>query len=275
MTSQQKTILIILALVNGLCFCCGLPIALLILSGDSLGMTTAFAPEPSTTPTKPAPTPSSTLTPSPTPRATATRVIPLLVTPVLTPAEPGWTLYPLPQERFAISVPTSWVAQNFDPATLASLMQKVQEKNPQYAKTLGSQAPQMAATGIKFIAIDLTPQPDASNFATNLNVIHHAIPQAVTMDNYISTNVKQLEDSGVAKSINHRRIKLPAGDAEELRYIATMVISGSEKTQIAITQYLILHSREGYVLTLTTDPKLDAKYFPTFEKIAKSLQWTQ
>ncbi len=275
MTSQQKMIVIILALVNGLCFCCGLPIAILIFSGDSSGLTTAFLPAPSATPTKPPPTFPPTLVPSPTPQATATRVVQAPPTPVLTPAELGWTLYPLPQEGFAISVPTSWAAQNFDPATLASLMQKVQEKNPQYAKTLGSQAPQMAAAGIKFIAIDLTPQPDAPNFATNLNVIHLAIPPGVTMDNFVNTNVTQLESSGVTKSINHRRVKLPAGDAEELRYIAAMAISGAEKTQIAITQYLILHNRDGYVLTLTTDPKLDAKYFPTFEKIARSLQWTQ
>jgi len=95
------------------------------------------------------------------------------------------------------------------------------------------------------------------------------------MDSYVNTNLKQLQDSGVAKSFPHRRIKLLAGEAEEIRYTAAMAITGTEKTQIAITQYLILHNREGYVLTLTTDPKLDAKYFPTFEKIAKSLQWTQ
>jgi hypothetical protein len=276
MTSQQKKILIVLALVNVLCLCCGLPVALfLMLGNDSAGTPAAFLPEPSVAPTKPAPTLLPTPLSSPTPQATATRVIQAPPTPVLTPAELGWTLYPLPQEGFAISVPTSWAAQNFDPTTLASLMQKIQEKNPQYAKTLGSQAPQMAAAGIKFIAIDLTSQPEAPNFATNLNVMHLSIPQAVTIDNFVSTNLKQLESSGVAKSINHRRIKLPAGDAEELRCTATMVISGSEKTQIAITQYLILHNREGYVLTLTTDPKLDAKYFPTFEKIAKSWQWTQ
>jgi len=154
-------------------------------------------------------------------------------------------------------------------------MQQVQEKNPQYAKTLGSQAPQMAAAGIKFIAIDLASHPEAPNLATNLNVIHHSISQSVTMDNYVSTNLKQLEDSGIAKSITHRRVKLPAGEAEELRLTVTMVITGAEKMQVATTQYLILHNREGYVLTLTTDPKLDAKYFPTFEKIAKSFQWTQ
>jgi hypothetical protein len=90
-------------------------------------------------------------------------------------------------------------------------MQKVQEKNPQYAKTLGSQAPQMAAAGIKFIAIDLTPQPDVPNFATNLNILRHAVPASVTMDKYVSENLKQLEASGVAKSITHRRVKLPAG----------------------------------------------------------------
>ena len=275
MTSRQKTILIILALVNGLCFCCGLPVVFLFLSGDSSGMTTAFLPEPSATLTLLAPTPTRTPLPSSTPQATATRVIQTPTSLPLATAESGWTLYPLSQEGFAVSVPSSWAAQNFDPATLASLMQQVQDKNPQYAKTLGSQAPQMAAAGIKFIAIDLTPQPDAPNFATNLNVIHNAVPQGVTMDSYVNANLKQLQDSGVAKSITHQRIKFPAGEAEELRYTAAMAITGTAKTPMALTQYLILHNREGYVLSFTTDPKLDAKYFPTFEKIAKSLQWTQ
>ena len=95
------------------------------------------------------------------------------------------------------------------------------------------------------------------------------------MDSYVNTNLKQLQDSGIAKSMTHQRIKFPAGETEELRYTAAMAITGTAKTQMALTQYLILHNREGYVLTFTTDPKLDAKYFPTFEKIAKSLQWTQ
>ena len=275
MTSRQKTILIILALVNGLCFCCGLPITFVFLSGDSPGMMTAFLPAPSATPTKPAPTLTLTPLPTSTPQATATRVIQPPTSLPLATADSGWTLYPLPQEGFAVSVPSSWAAQTFDPATLASLMQQVQEKNPQYAKTLGSQTPQMAAAGIKFIAIDLTSQPETPNFATNLNIIHQAVSQGVTMDSYVNTNLKQLQDSGVAKSITHRRIKLTAGELEEIRYTAAMAITGTEKTQMALTQYLILHNREGYVLSFTTDPKLDAKYFPTLEKIAKSLQWTQ
>jgi hypothetical protein len=275
MPSQQKVILIVLALGNGLCFCCGLPAAILSLSGGESFGTIALLPEPSTTPTKPPPTPSMTPLPTATPRPTATRVLRLPATPALTPAESGWTLYPLPQEGFAISVPSSWAAQNFDPSTLASLMQKVQEKNPQYAKALGSQAPQMAAAGIKFIAIDLTVQPEAPNFATNLNVMHHAASEGTTLDSYASTNVKQLQDSGIVKSLTRRRVKYPAGEAEELRYTAAMAISGTEKTQMAVAQYLMLRNREGYVLTFTTVPALDTRYFPTFEKIARSWQWTQ
>ena len=95
------------------------------------------------------------------------------------------------------------------------------------------------------------------------------------MDSYVNTNVKQLQDSGVAKSITHRRIKMPPGEVEEIRYTAAMAITGTAKTQMALTQYLILHNREGYVLSFTTDPKLDAKYFPMFDKIVRSLQWTQ
>ncbi|MBM3131160.1 MAG: hypothetical protein FJ009_21365 [Chloroflexi bacterium] len=272
MTSQQKLIVYVLVLANILIFCCGLPVAIWFML-PSEDQTIASAPTPAL---KAAPTFPPTAIPSPTlPPTTATRVIPLPATPVLTPAEPGWTLHSLPQDGFAISVPTSWAAQPSDPAALASLMRQVQEKNPQYAKVLGSQAPQMAAAGIKFIAIDLTPQPEAPNFATNLNVLRHTIPSATTFDAYVNTNVKQLQDSGIAKSITRRRVKLPAGDAEEIRYAAAMAITGAEKTQMALTQYLLVRNQQGYVLSFTTDPKLDAKYFPLFEKIVRSLQWTQ
>jgi hypothetical protein len=271
MTSQQKLIVIVLVLINALVFCCGLPVAIwwMLPSEDQ---PIASAPSPAL---KAAPTFPPTAIPSPTLlQPTATRVIPLPATPVLTPAETGWTLHPLPQEGFAISVPSSWAAQPFDPATLASFMQKVQEKNPTYAKALGNQAPQMAAAGIKFIAIDLTTHPESPNFATNLNVLHHAAP-TMTFDTYVNTNVKQVQDSGVAKALNQRRVKFPFGEAAEIRYTAAMAITGTEKTQMALTQYLILRNREGYVLTFTTTPALDAKYFPTFEKIARSWQWTQ
>jgi len=87
--------------------------------------------------------------------------------------------------------------------------------------------------------------------------------------------VKQLQDRGIVKSLTSRRVKYPAGEAEELRYTAAMAISGTEKTQMAVAQYLMLRNREGYVLTFTTVPALDTRYFPTFEKIARSWQWTQ
>lgn len=270
MTSQQKLIVFVLVCANVLLFCCGLPAVALYLLPSADQTTVAVAPT-SIVPTVSVPQPTAILTlPS-----TATRVIPLPTTPALATAESGWTLYPLPQDGFAISVPSAWTAQAFDPATLAELMKQVQAKNPQYAKALGNQAPQMAAAGIKFIAIDLTPQPAAPNFATNLNVLRHAIPAAMTFDAYVNTNVKQVQDGGIAQTIARRRVRLPAGDAEEIRYSATMAISSTEKIQMALTQYLLMRHQQGYVLTFTTVPALDAKYFPTFEKIARSLQWTQ
>lgn len=136
MTSQQKLIVIVLGAANLLLFCCGLPVAIGFMLPSS-DQTAAVAPPPPAAQSAPGfpPTP----IPSPTlPPTTATRVIPLPATPALTPAEPGWTLHSLPQDGFAISVPTSWAAQPSDPTALASLMRQVQEKNPQYAKVLGS-----------------------------------------------------------------------------------------------------------------------------------------
>ncbi len=54
-----------------------------------------------------------------------------------------------------------------------------------------------------------------------------------------------------------------------------MTLPSGQKATLAITQFVLMKDKDGYVVTLTTLPENEAKYAPTFDKIGESFRLTK
>jgi hypothetical protein len=255
MTPDQKNVLTVLVFACVLLFCCGLPALLVILDvGGMQAQLLALVPEP-----RPTATPRPTVTP--------TRVIPTAT------VQAGWKLHAISEDGFAMALPPSWVFQELDPATMEQGIQALKQKNPQIAQTLEQQGKVLSEQGIKFYAIDGASGSVADSFYTNVNVMHQVMPQTISLDFAVAQSLPVVENQyHLSQPIKHRRVQLYAMEAEELRFTIPIVISGKQASQIAVTQYIILRGKDNYILTFMTSAKLDGKYAPVFEQIAKTFR---
>jgi len=70
-------------------------------------------------------------------------------------------------------------------------------------------------------------------------------------------------------------LKMTTGDRERFRYRTSMTLPSGQKATLAITQFVLMKDKDGYVVTLTTLPENEAKYAPTFDKIGESFRLTK
>jgi hypothetical protein len=255
MSPQEKSILKALVIVNVLIMCCGMPALLVYLDvGGIQAQALALVPE-----MPPTSTPRATLTP--------TRVIPTAT------LEAGWKLYPVPSQGFSMALPSSWAYQELDPATMQQAIQTLKQKNQQMAQTLEKQGQELTKAGVKFFAVDGASGSVADGVSTNVNVIRLAQPQSITLDFFVARNIPELEaQPNVSKPVKHWRVQLYGIEAEELRYTTSFIFSGTQPTQLGTTQHLIVRGKDCYILTFVTSTKLESKYVPIFEKIAKTFR---
>ena len=68
---------------------------------------------------------------------------------------------------------------------------------------------------------------------------------------------------------------MTTGDRERFRYRTSMTLPSGQKATLAITQFVLMKDKDGYVVTLTTLPENEAKYAPTFDKIGESFRLTK
>ena len=267
MTKEQKNIVQLLLGLNMLVFCCGAPAALIFfdVGGSQAQAQEWLARGDALLPKR---TPAGTRAPANVPANAPTRAVP---PPTL---EAGWKVYAVAADKFAMALPATWVFQELDAATLQQTIQTMKQKNPQFGQAMEAQSKQLLASGIRFYAVDGAPSASVGGALTNVNVIRTTHTQVYALDYFVTLNLQQLESqSAVSKPINRRRIQLPVGEAEELRYTLTLTGANNQAVKSMTTQYLILRGKDSYIVTFTCPPTLDAKNFPTFEKIVRTLQW--
>lgn len=254
MTSQQKLLLLLLALANVLFLCCLAPAVFILVSSS-----------PDQDPLQPALDALQVALPAPGPVAAPTP------TPTL---EAGWKLYAVPDDNFAIALPSSWKQLPLDQATVSADLDAVGKKNPEFANGLGGQT-SSAAPLLKFIGVETAPDGIAGSFSTNVNVLHRTQPVQAPLEVYIPITLKALQDLPYAgRPILHERVQTLAGEAEEFRYTNTLTTVNDENITTANRQYLLVHGRDFYVISCSAPLNQESKYAPIFEKIAASFRWT-
>jgi hypothetical protein len=182
--------------------------------------------------------------------------------------EPGWKLYSVSAEGFAIALPPNWekVDLNLTSADAAAAF----KDNPAFVKFL--QGIQLNKY-IKFFGVD--KQTVASDFATNVNVVGVSLPDSVTtLDQVVAAELATYKRLQV--STTHQRVHLSAGDAEQVDYTLTPTTASGGQVLTAIKQYILLrlgaHPTE-FVVTLTTKVDQASSYDVAFGKIANAFRY--
>jgi hypothetical protein len=188
-------------------------------------------------------------------------------TPAPSP-EPGWKLYSVSAEGFAIALPSNWekVDLNLTSADAAAAF----KDNPAFVKFL--QGIQLNKY-IKFLGVD--KQTVAGDFATNVNVVGVSLPDSVTtLDQVVAAELATYKRLQV--STMHQRVHLSAGAAEQVDYTLTPNTASAGQVLTAIKQYILLrlgaHPTE-FVVTLTTKVDQASSYEVTFGKIADAFRY--
>jgi hypothetical protein len=182
--------------------------------------------------------------------------------------EAGWKPYTVTAEGFVIAVPGSWdrIDLNLSASELASAF----KDHPEFVKV----AQQVELNKVvKLFAVD--NQTLGTGFATNLNVIVIPVPDTVTsLDQVVTAELATFTWLQISPA--KQRVRLRAGDAEQLEYTLPTNDASGAKVPAAVTQWVLLRlsgQRAEYVITLTTRADQASTYATTFGKIADTFSY--
>lgn len=180
----------------------------------------------------------------------------------------GWTTHNLTAEGFRLGLPPEW--KDVPPGQVDSALDDLREDNPDLAELIESQLAGSLSSLVRFFAFDTRSPTLAEEFATNVNVVVEPLPGGVDFDEYLDANLRQLRQvPGVTVSAENERVQLPGGRAGLIKSQFTLNTPGGPR-QIAVTQYVLLRSDRGFILSMTTTPMHESTYVPLWDRIART-----
>ena len=234
------------------------------------------AAQPTSTPT---PQPTATTPPTFTPVPTDTPT-PLPATPeesedmVVSEDENGWSRYELADAGLAISLPPEWTPLDMNAETFDEMLSAAGENNPALDQFMSATAVRnMAAAGIKFMALDMSVDSLSSSVVTNLNLLKSDLPFEISLDTYVEVNIEQIQEiMDISSEVSHERVELGGREAEYVTYVAALNDVYGQPQSTVFHQYLMLEGRTQYVLTFTNLKDFDEANGPIFEEIAQGFE---
>jgi hypothetical protein len=235
--------------------------------------TPTLTPTPTHTPTA---IPTPTHTPKPTDKPTETPH-PTSAAVITSTLENEWILYELPEEEFAIALPPEWLQITMDPEAFENALTIAGEQNPAIGKMLSSETLRaLAASGIKFYGLDISPDSYEFGFPTSVNVIKMDLGVKIPLETYIAINVQQIEAIAVPGTpIQHQPSKLSDLDAEVITYEIEQIGITGNPVKVTLIQYVALDGRIAYIITLGATTQSIDSYAPTFDEIAQSFRLSE
>ena len=107
-----------------------------------------------------------------------------------------------------------------DPETLENALAIAGEQNPTIGKMFTSETlRRLAASGLKFYGMDLSPEALESGFLVNINVLKIDLGFKIPFETYVAVNLEQIKAIATSEtSIDHQLVELSNVDAEKLTY---------------------------------------------------------
>ncbi|MDI7274835.1 MAG: hypothetical protein QME94_02535, partial [Anaerolineae bacterium] len=86
-------------------------------------------------------------------------------------------------------------------------------------------------------------------------------------------NVSELERMArLATPVEQHMVQWPSGQALCLQYTLALDTPQGQLADLSLTQFLVVHGQDGYVLTFATTPGQLARYAPIFEQIGRTFR---
>jgi len=155
----------------------------------------------------------------------------------------------LTDEGFAITLPDGWSRIPVDQASLEAFT-KALPADSDLGKIMLSQAGQMAASGIKLWAMDVSPDAVVSGFTPNLNVITQPVT-GLSLDVLSSMAKAQLDAVSAISGTTMEPVKIPAGDAVKATYALHQVLASGAALDVAGIQYYVIGPGRLYILSFS------------------------
>ncbi len=181
----------------------------------------------------------------------------------------GWTTYLYQDLAFSIVLPPHWVHLDLSAGGFDEILSVVTENNPDLAAAFPPEyLENIAATGIKLMAIDASADSMAADVATNINVLVADLPYAVSFDDYVEINLQQLYSMlGEDIQISQERIRIGGLEAATIIYEAEIIDAFGKAQTVLLQQILVLKDDTQYVLTFTSETRDIDKHVALFEEI--------
>ncbi len=222
----------------------------------------------------PTPTSASRLAKTPAPDLTATSQAAEAPTVLTSTLPSGWILYSLPDEGFEIALPAKWQQLDLGAGFLEKGLNIVTEQNPKLKNVLSSKTMMgLAAAGIKFYALDLSPESLEASFPASANVLKLDLGAKMSLDAYVALNLAQVKKyANTGTPITHRRVSLANVEAEEITYDVDMALLSAEPTTLKMVQYIAVDGTTVLVISLGCPVESSEAYTSAFEDIARTFR---
>jgi hypothetical protein len=174
----------------------------------------------------------------------------------------AWQTHRSAAGGFTVSAPSSWIDMTrLTPQVLQKT--KTLPALQQYVDLLRT------TKAIKMLLADASITSAANRYATNLNVIQ--APTVGDLRFMRDASVASLQSTGVVDGVVHSAyMTLPGGKAAHFTYLARFKAGTPE---VALQQFLFVHTGKVTILTYTTLPKLRATYAASISRSIHSFRF--
>lgn len=228
------------------------------------------------------PTNTVTITPTASPTATKTPAPePTELIPeksfIVEISDDGWAHYTYEGDGFKVSIPPNWQHLDLSADDLEEMFIIAGESNPMltdfYSPTYFKN---LAAAGMKLMAVDTSVASLSSGMPTNLNLLVTDLIIDLTFDDYVAISIQQVQALiGEDTPIQNERIEINGQAAEKLTYMSELYDPLGTSHDFVFNQYLFLEGRTQYILTIGSIQELSAINSDLISDIAASFEIIQ
>lgn len=240
---------------------------LLAACGPSQPALPTVPPSASATPPRVAPT---QLVATPVSAAALLQPTPSTRTRVL---DNGWTQYEKSGDGFSIALPPTWKQLDLEKEAVARVLGPLQARDPDVATAFEGWARGQVAAGIRFLALDVSPEAFAARYPTYLSISSSSTRTALSLDYVGQFNAAIIEAlPNVVKPVVRQRVKTTDGEAEEVRFAIDQTVDGEKTIRMAAMQYYVVAGKRLFSILMATKQETAERYEDTFKEIGQSFR---
>lgn len=251
------------------------------LSATQTAVPTATAVPPTDTPIPtdtPTPVPTDTAVPTDTPAPTDTPESTATAIPepgiIETPLESGDVLYEVTTEGFSFTLPPEWVVLDLTTDDFAAMMGAVGEQNDSLSFLSTEYAQALIASGMRFYALNTSPDSLDSGNPISINVISEELPFELTVEEYAAFAVGQLEKIfDLEGQIEQTAVTVGKMESVQLVYTAQIVNAVGIPIESLNTQYVFIRDGRAYFVTLGVLTELADQYLESVREAAETFRF--